>query len=272
MQPDDRIQRLENNTKLLEQEKAGESCVNALAALRRHLNRPPSFFDPFEAIELMVTLVRLPRTQAHGKADEYAAALEEVKTRQPTLHSTHLQRLMLGLMGDPLRAKVAKEATSILKRMSRRLPRVPKQGDRCAAPLHTRFSVTLVRSAGTLHVIGSSDVVATLHVGANNCIWIFAIQGIVRSVSNKFPLFVKTCLFYFVLGWDLCPCPVDLGGPFQCLNFGPSSEPGVNKGLGSLFSFFGCLFQLVFLSFSFCFRQIIPCSPRDSVQPSDISL
>ena len=81
MRPDDRIQRLENKIKLLEQEKAGESCVNALAALRRHLNRPPSLFDPFEAIELLETLVRLARAQAHGKADKYAAALEEVKIR-----------------------------------------------------------------------------------------------------------------------------------------------------------------------------------------------
>ena len=79
MQLDDRIQRLENNIKLLEQEKVGESCVNTLAALRRHLNRPPSLFDTFEAIELLGTLVRLARTQAHGKADEYAAALEEFK-------------------------------------------------------------------------------------------------------------------------------------------------------------------------------------------------
>ena len=40
------------------------------------------------------------------------AALEEVKIRQSTLDSTHLQRLMLDLVGNPLRAKMAKEATS----------------------------------------------------------------------------------------------------------------------------------------------------------------
>ena len=72
---------MESKIKLLEREKAGEVCVNALAALRRHLNGPPSIFDPFEDIELLENLVRLARTQAHGKADEYAAALEEVKTR-----------------------------------------------------------------------------------------------------------------------------------------------------------------------------------------------
>ena len=141
MQPDDRIQRLENKIKLLEQEKAGESCVNALAALRRHLNRPPSLFDPFEAIELLEALVRLARTQAHGKADKYAAALEEVKTRQPTLHSTHPQRLMLGLVGDPLRAKMAKEATS-------------PSGSQARQPLRrsTPYSVQCYACAGWGHI------------------------------------------------------------------------------------------------------------------------
>ena len=135
--------------------------------------------------------MRLAKTQAHGKADEYAAALEEVKTRQPILHSTHLQRLMLGLLGNPLRAKMAKEATSILKGMScpRFLPRVPKPGDRFAAPLHTWSSVALARCGGTLHVIVGPDVVATHHVdvGANNRIWIFVktASKVPRLIPNK---------------------------------------------------------------------------------------
>ena len=110
---------LEDKIKLLEQEKSAESCTNALLALRRHLNRLSSLFDRFEAIELLETLVRLARTQAHEKADEYAAALEEVKARQPSLGANHLQRLMLGLVGDPLRAKMAEEAASILKGVSK---------------------------------------------------------------------------------------------------------------------------------------------------------
>ena len=52
-------------------------------------------------------MVRLARTQAHDKAEEYSVALDEVKTRQASLESGHLQRLMLGLVGDPLRAKMA---------------------------------------------------------------------------------------------------------------------------------------------------------------------
>ena len=106
----------------MEQEKAVASCANAQTALRRHFNRPPSLFDRHEAIELPESLVRLARTQAHDKAEEYSAALDEVKARQAYLESGHLQRLMLGLVGDPLRAKMAKEATSILKGVSRSQP------------------------------------------------------------------------------------------------------------------------------------------------------
>ena len=42
-------------------------------------------------------------------------ALDEVRSRWDSLNSSDLQRLMLGLLGDPVRAKIAKEATSILK-------------------------------------------------------------------------------------------------------------------------------------------------------------
>ena len=115
MQSDDRIAKLEDKIKLLEQEKAVESCANALAALRRHFNRPPLLFDRFEGVEFLETFVRLARTQAHQKAKEYAATLDEVKLRPPSLDPATLQRLMLGLVGDPLRAKMAKEATSMLK-------------------------------------------------------------------------------------------------------------------------------------------------------------
>jgi len=183
MQSDDRIQRLEIKIKLLEQGKAGESCANALATLR-HLNRPPSLFDPFEAIELLETLVRLARTQAHEKADEYAAALAEVKTRQPTLLSTHLQRLMRGLVGDPLKAKMAKEAMSILKGVSKTSPSGPQA--RRSLRRTTPYSVQCYACAGWEHI-------------ARNC------------KSRR--------------GRD--PPPVDFL---------------VNKGLGSLFSFLGCLF------------------------------
>ena len=51
----------------MEQEKAVASCANSLTALRRHLSIPPSLFDRPEATELLESLVRLARTQAHDK-------------------------------------------------------------------------------------------------------------------------------------------------------------------------------------------------------------
>ena len=136
---------LEDKIKLLEQERSAESCTNALLALRRHLNRPSSLFDRFKAIELLEA-----RTQAHEKADEYAAALEEVKARQPSLGADHLQRLMLGLVGDPLRAKTAKEAASILKGMSK----APSPSFQARRPLRQSapYSVQCHACAGWGHI------------------------------------------------------------------------------------------------------------------------
>ena len=65
------------------------------------------------------------------------------------------------ILGDPLRAKMAKEATAILKRMSKTSPSGSQARLPLRAPLHSRFSVTLVRGGGTLLVIVSPEVVAT---------------------------------------------------------------------------------------------------------------
>lgn len=46
-----------------------------MVAQKGHLNQLLSFFETTELLEI---LVHLARTQVHGKADEYAAALEEV--------------------------------------------------------------------------------------------------------------------------------------------------------------------------------------------------
>ncbi|CAH3167555.1 unnamed protein product, partial [Porites evermanni] len=52
-------------------------------------------------LDILQALVRLARTQAHQKAEEYAAALDEVRARWDSLSSPELQRLLLGLLGDP---------------------------------------------------------------------------------------------------------------------------------------------------------------------------
>ncbi|KAK3734267.1 hypothetical protein QZH41_000572 [Actinostola sp. cb2023] len=120
---DDRLKQLEDKVKSLQQERALEGTAAALASLRRHLNKPASLFDRFEAVELLQSLVRVSRGQAHEKADEFAAAFDEVKSRADSVDPVQMQRLMVGLLGDPVRAKVAKEAASILKGAAR----VPSQ-------------------------------------------------------------------------------------------------------------------------------------------------
>ena len=106
-----------------------------------------------------------------------------------------------------------------------------------------------MRGGGTLHVIASLDVVANLHVGvgANNCICILLFKELCDLSRIHFLYLFKRVCFILSCGGIFALARLTSGGPSQCLNFGPSSEPGVNKGLGSPFSFFGCLFQLVFL-------------------------
>ena len=89
-----------------------ETTEGTLVNLRRYLNRPNSAFDRYEVLDILQALMRLARTQAHQKPEEHAAALGEVRARQDSLSSPKLQHLLLGLLGDTIRAKVAKEAAS----------------------------------------------------------------------------------------------------------------------------------------------------------------
>ena len=99
-----------------------ESSESALAALRRYINRPAAMFDKFHAVELLQSLLRLATNENHQKADEYAAALDEIKTRSDFADDRQLQRLFLGLLGDPARAKMAKDANAILKGVGKAPP------------------------------------------------------------------------------------------------------------------------------------------------------
>ena len=92
-----------------------DSSESALAALRRYINRPAAMFDKYEAVELLQSLLRLARNENHQKADEYAVALDEIKTRSDFVDDQRFQRLFLGFLVDPVRAKVAKDASPILK-------------------------------------------------------------------------------------------------------------------------------------------------------------
>ena len=79
-------------------------------------------FNKYAALDLLQSLVRLARNESHKKADEYAAALDEIRARTDALGHLQLQRLFLGFLGDPVRAKVAREATTILKGVGKAPP------------------------------------------------------------------------------------------------------------------------------------------------------
>ena len=66
--------------------------------------------------------MRAARSIAHEKADYYAAILDELKGLSSSLSSSAHQRLLLGLLGDPTRAKVAKESSVLLKAIQREEP------------------------------------------------------------------------------------------------------------------------------------------------------
>ena len=62
--------------------------------------------------------MRAARSVAHEKVDYYAAILDELKGSSSSLSSSAHQRLLLRLLGDPTRAKVAKESSALLKLFS----------------------------------------------------------------------------------------------------------------------------------------------------------
>ena len=70
--------------------------------------------DKYEALDLLQFLVRLARNESDKKADEYAVALDEIRARTNALDHLQLECLFLGLLGDHVRAKVAREATTRL--------------------------------------------------------------------------------------------------------------------------------------------------------------
>ena len=98
---------------MLEQLKTLESSESALAALRRHISRPTAMFVKYEALDLLQSLVRQQETKATRKRTSTRLLLTKSGPGRDALDHSQLQRLFLGLLGDPVRAKVAKEATTI---------------------------------------------------------------------------------------------------------------------------------------------------------------
>ena len=73
-------------------------------------------------------------------------------------------------------------------------------------------------------------------------------------------------LFFLWVG-SFTPSRLTSGGPPQCLNYGPGSEPGVNRGLGTVFwgydsnlSYFRFLFSFCLGLFPFVRLKVTHCS------------
>ena len=100
-------------------------------------------FYKYEALQLLPSLVRLARNESHKKADRYAAALDEIRARMDALDQVQLQRLFRGLLGHPVRVKVGREATTILKGVGKAAPPPAAMDPLCADCLLTRISKAL---------------------------------------------------------------------------------------------------------------------------------
>jgi len=105
------------------EEKQGVDVVTAaLTSVRSALQKPETVYDPWEASAYLEALVRAARSSAHEKADYNAAILDELKGRSNVLSPSAHKRLLMGLLGDPVRAKVAKESSALLKTIQREEP------------------------------------------------------------------------------------------------------------------------------------------------------
>ena len=113
---------LEDKLKALEEKQGANTVSAALSSVRNALQKPGTVYDPWKASPHVEALVRAARSVAHEKVDYYAAILDELKGRSSSLSSSAHQRLLLGLSGDPTRAKVAKESSALLKAIQREEP------------------------------------------------------------------------------------------------------------------------------------------------------
>jgi len=95
----------------------------ALTSVRSALQKPETVYDPWEASAQVEALVRAARSSAHEKADYYTAILDEFKRRSNVLSPSAHKRLLMGLLGDLVRVKVAKESSVLLKAIQREEPR-----------------------------------------------------------------------------------------------------------------------------------------------------
>ena len=113
------------------------------------------------------------------KAEEYAIVLDEVKARQTSLDSVQLQRLMLGLAEDTLRAIMAKEAASI-KRNAQGFSLSISHQTPYASVISVLSNATIAVAGAILRVIVSLSAVAPADMDASD---FFRVSPIYSSVS-----------------------------------------------------------------------------------------
>ena len=114
------------------EEKQGVDVVTAaVTSVRKALQKLEKVYDPSEAPTEVEALVRAARLSAHEKADYYAAILDELKGRSNVLSSSAHKRLLMGLLGNPVRAKVAKESSALLKTIQREEPGFQSRSSTC---------------------------------------------------------------------------------------------------------------------------------------------
>ena len=105
---------LKDKLKALEEKQGSNAVSAALASVQNALLKPGTVYDQWETTAHVEALVRAARSSAHEKADYYAAILDKLKGRSGSLSPSAHQRLLSGLLGDPVRAKVAKESSALL--------------------------------------------------------------------------------------------------------------------------------------------------------------
>lgn len=76
--------------------KALFSSELALAVLCRYINQPAALFDECKAVEPLQSFLYLARNKNRQKVDEYAATLDEIKTRSDFVND-QFQHLFLVL-------------------------------------------------------------------------------------------------------------------------------------------------------------------------------
>ena len=117
--------------KALEEKQGVDVVTAALTSVRNALQKPETVYDPWEASAHVEALVRAARSSTHEKADYYAVILDELKGRSNVLSPSAHKRLLMGLLGDPVRAKVAEESSALLKTIQREQPGFQGRNSTC---------------------------------------------------------------------------------------------------------------------------------------------